>query len=351
MNGSTVQSRREFIKLSAASAISAAVASSYPAGAAGLSPIGKRPFQLKEVDEVRITTLLDNYTDLLVPSTPVAQRPPMTPDVFFRPMLRGEHGFAALVTVRNDEGYRRVLLDTGSSETGILHNADRLEIDLSGLDAIVISHNHADHTLGTARLMGRLGQRWVCFVAHPYAFLEHRFTTPGFVVAMPPLRREILQDANIDLIETAEPTLLEGNSLLVTGEVARTTSFETGMPNQQVKVDGRWQAEPLVRDDQSVAVHLGGKGLVIITGCAHAGIVNTVRYIQVITGIEQVYAIVGGLHLQNPAAIAPTVAAIKAMSPRWVIPTHCTGFGGILEFARSMPEAFVQNAVGTTIVL
>jgi 7,8-dihydropterin-6-yl-methyl-4-(beta-D-ribofuranosyl)aminobenzene 5'-phosphate synthase len=376
MSASMPSNRREFLRLSAAGAIGTAIAAALPAAQASAAArsaptaalkaapaaaaqsvpafagLRKTAVQLKEVDEVRVTTLLDNYVELNKPSTAIAKRPPPTADVFFRPMLRGEHGFSTLITVRKDEGERRIILDTGSSETGIFHNADGLGIDLSTLDAIVISHNHFDHTAGTVNLLARLGSRRVRFVAHPYAFLEHRFPLGGGVYAgMPPLRREILQGYNVDLIETAGPTLLEGNSLLVSGEVARTTSFELGLPGAEAKLDDQWQVESLCRDDQSVAVNLRGKGLVVVAGCAHAGIVNTIKHLQAITGIERVYAVIGGLHLQNPAAVAPTVAAIKEMAPQWVVPTHCTGFAGILEFVRVMPDAFVQNTVGTTIQL
>ena len=378
MNASRLSNRREFLRQSAAGAIGTAIAAACPAAAAAapsnaaaakpteavrtapsgavqsevrFSEMRKTAVQLKEVDEVRVTTLLDNFVDLNLPTTEVAKRPAPTADVFFKPMLTAEHGFAALVTIRKGDGVRRILLDTGSSLTGMVDNADVLGLDLSGLDAIVISHGHCDHTLGTAKLLGRLGHRRVRFVAHPYALLEHRIVMPSVTVGMPQLNRDILQGANVDLIEATEPTLLEGNSLLVSGEVARTTSFETGLPTNQVKLNGAWQPDPLVRDDQSMAVNLRGKGLVIVTGCAHAGIVNTIRYVQAITGVETVYAVIGGLHLQNPQAIAPTVAAIKAIGPRWVVPTHCTGFAAIHEFARAMPEAFIQNGVGTTLVL
>ncbi len=365
MNDPGFANRREFLRLSAAGAIGTAIAAACPAAASAAvqstapfavkaAVMGKSAWQLKEVDEVRVTTLSDNHADILLPTTAVAKRgPTITSDFFYRPMLRGEHGYAALVEIRKDDGIRRILLDTGPSPTGLVFNADRLGVDLSTIDAIVISHGHSDHTLGTAEVLGRLGHQRVRFVAHPYAFLQHGGGNPADpAFTMPQLEREkVLQGANIELVETVAPTLLAGDSLLVSGQVARTTTYEPGAPGNLVKKGGAWEVDSLVSDDQSVAVNVRGKGLVVVTGCAHAGIVNTIKHFQAITGVEQVYAIIGGLHLQAPTAIVPTVAAIKAMAPQWVVATHCTGFAGMLEFVRVMPEAFILNAVGTTIVL
>lgn len=356
--------RREFLRMSAAGAIGTAIAAACPAAASAAAQrvapsavkaaaMGKSAVQLKEVDEVRVTTLSDNYASILLPTTAVAKRgPAVTPDFFYKPMLRGEHGFAALLEVRKDDGVRRILLDTGPSPTGLVFNADRLGVDLSTLDAIVISHGHSDHMLGTADVLSRLGHQRVRFVAHPYAFLQHGGGNPASpAYVMPELKREILETANIELIETKEPTLLAGDSLVVSGQVARTTSFEPGSPGCLLWKDGKWQPDDLVSDDQSVAVNVRGKGLVVVTGCAHAGIVNTIRHMQAITGVEQIYAVIGGLHLQIPSVVVPSVAAIKEMAPQWVVATHCTGFAGVQEFMRVMPGAFIENAVGTTIVL
>jgi 7,8-dihydropterin-6-yl-methyl-4-(beta-D-ribofuranosyl)aminobenzene 5'-phosphate synthase len=105
-----------------------------------------------------------------------------------------------------------------------------------------------------------------------------------------------------------------------------------------------------VLDDQSVAVNVRGRGLVILSGCGHAGIVNSVRAVQAVTGVERVHAVIGGFHLQDPRVMAPTVAALEAMGPCYVVPTHCTGWAAIHEIARVMPDAFIANSVGTTLV-
>ena len=306
--------------------------------------------RLKEIDGVEITTVVDNVIDLLMAGTEVARRLEIRPDSFEKPLPVAEHGFAALIATWRDGRIGQVLLDTGSSETGILHNLDAMSLDPSGLEAIVISHGHADHTLGLTRLLSRLASRQVRVVAHPDAFLDRRLVTPKVTVTMPKLSRDLLRGGSVELIETADSTLLVDGTLLVSGEIARTSGFEVGFPPNQSWRDGKWQPDPLVHDDQCVAVNVRGKGLVIVSGCGHAGIVNSVRHVQAITGVEKVHAVIGGFHLQNPRLIAPTVAAFKSIGPRYVVPTHCTGWAAIHEFARVMPESFVANSVGTTLV-
>ena len=101
--------------------------------------------------------------------------------------------------------------------------------------------------------------------------------------------------------------------------------------------------------EQAVILNAKGKGLVVLSGCAHRGIVNTVKQAQKMTGIEKVYAVMGGFHLTNakPEVIQKTVADIKAINPEYIVPTHCTGFEAISAFAREMPDKFILNTVGT----
>jgi 7,8-dihydropterin-6-yl-methyl-4-(beta-D-ribofuranosyl)aminobenzene 5'-phosphate synthase len=115
-----------------------------------------------------------------------------------------------------------------------------------------------------------------------------------------------------------------------------------------------WEPDPLIKDDQCAIVNVRDKGLVIVTGCGHAGIVNIIRNAQAITGIRQVYAVIGGFHLsgrQFEPIIPTTVAALQQLAPRYVVPGHCTGWLATQQIASAMPEAFIANSVGTTFVL
>jgi len=135
--------------------------------------------------------------------------------------------------------------------------------------------------------------------------------------------------------------------LLVTGEVDRTTAFETGMPpGHQALRDGVWQPDRLVHDDQAVVLHLRGKGLVVLTGCGHSGIVNILRYAKRLTGVDQVYAVLGGLHLRGGQVVPDTVAALAAEAPSVLVPAHCTSWSAQHALAAGLPEAYRPNAVG-----
>ena len=147
--------------------------------------------------------------------------------------------------------------------------------------------------------------------------------------------------------------LVEG-MILVSGEVARTTDFERGFPIHYAKREHDWEPDPLIHDDQCAIIHVRDKGLVIVTGCGHSGIINIIRNAQAITGIREVYAVIGGFHLNGPLfdpIIPATIAALQEINPRYLVPGHCTGWVATHQIARAMPGAFVANSVGTSFVL
>ena len=157
----------------------------------------------------------------------------------------------------------------------------------------------------------------------------------------------------VDVQERKEPTLICGQHVLVTGEVERRTAFEKGLPGALAERDGSIVPDPIL-DDQALVLHLKGRGLVVISGCSHAGIVNTVLYARKLTGLEQIHAVLGGFHLTGPffeEIIPQTIEAVKAWGCSVVVPMHCTGWKAIEDFKTAFPEAFRLNAVGTRITL
>lgn len=311
---------------------------------------------LEEVDGVEITILMDNYVDLLMISGEIAKQPRLGDTVGEKQSrLIAEHGFSALVTVIADGRRESILFDAGLSPDGVLHNIDILETPLADVRAIVLSHGHADHTGALVGLLRRLGKRGLPLIAHPDAFLQRKVVIPdGREVKLPPPDRGALLQEGVDLVESKEPSLLLDKRALVTGQVARTTDFEKGFPIHHSLVDDRWQPDPWIYDDQALVFHLRGKGLAILTGCGHAGVINIIKHARNVTGIENVYALIGGFHLGGPlfeAIIPQTVEELKAAAPRVVVPGHCTGWKAVHAIARAMPGAFIQNSVGTRYVL
>jgi 7,8-dihydropterin-6-yl-methyl-4-(beta-D-ribofuranosyl)aminobenzene 5'-phosphate synthase len=310
---------------------------------------------LPEVDEVQITTITDNSLDVLMASTAVAKRFPLQRDVFDHALPVAEHGYSVLIRVKSGDRRGTVLFDTGVSRKGILWNFDALAIDAKEIQAIVLSHGHADHAMGFLGLADRLGSRGIPLVIHPDAYLERKLVLPNgdeFFLRSP--NRADLRRENIELIESVNPSMLIDGMLLVSGEVARTTEFEKGMAVHRAKRDGVWGPDPLIPDDQCAIVNVRDKGLVIITGCGHSGIVNVIRNAQRLTGVDKVYTVMGGFHLTGglfEPIIPATVAALKHIGPRYLIPGHCTGWSAMHQIAQAMPDAFIPNSVGTTMML
>jgi len=178
---------------------------------------------------------------------------------------------------------------------------------------------------------------------------------PGLDPAeLPSTSRSALEGMGFAIVEERQPSFLLDGSVLITGEVDRMTAFETGMRGHEALHDGAWRADPLILDDQALVLSLRDRGLVILSGCGHAGIVNTVRYARDLTGQGTVAAIVGGFHLSGPMfepIIGPTADALADFSPSLLVPAHCTGWRAVHQFATRFPEAFVMSTVGTTITL
>ncbi len=310
---------------------------------------------LPAVDGVEITTIIDNSLDVLMASTPVARRFPLKKDFFSHKQLRAEHGASLLITIV-DQGRRATFLfDTGVTPDGILHNMEVLGTDLSNIQAIVLSHGHADHTRGIDGMLDKLGRRRMPILLHPDAFLKRRLViNDNMTLDVPPPSLHDLQREGVELLVERGPSFLLNGTVLVTGQVERTTDFEKGLTNQQAEIDGTWQPDPWVYDDQAIVIHVRNKGLVVITGCGHAGVINILRQARSQTAVEQVYAVLGGFHLTGTLfepIIPQTVEALQQINPAVIVPAHCTGWRATQRIAQVMPGAYTPNSVGTTFVL
>lgn len=318
---------------------------------------------LKQVDEVRITLIMDNSLDLLIPSSDIAARFIFSPkwlekfsandNLFDAPLPYAEHGFSALISVRSGDRHGTILFDTGVSRKGILWNMDALEIDLGSIQAIVLSHGHADHAMGLPGLIDRLGSRGIPVVLHPDAYLDRKLVLPnGIELSLPGPKRQDLRRENIEVIESIGPSMLIDDMVLISGEVDRNTTFETGFPIHHAYRNQQWEPDPLIMDDQCAIMNVKGKGLVVLTGCGHSGIINIIRNAQHLTGEHRILAVIGGFHLSGAVfepIIPPTLAALAEIAPQYVMPGHCTGWVATHQIAHAMPDAFIPNSVGTTL--
>jgi 7,8-dihydropterin-6-yl-methyl-4-(beta-D-ribofuranosyl)aminobenzene 5'-phosphate synthase len=323
------------------------------------------PVALEPVDEVVITMLVDNSFDALMSDVGPARR--VRPvelattvasqfvDGTTAPGLVAEHGFSALVRIRRGSRTYTLLFDTGVSPDGLATNVERMGIDVSAIEALVLSHGHFDHCGGLAGLSRLRGRGGLPLTVHPLVWTRRRLTPPGQPSwELPTLRRQSLEAEGFAVIERRQPSLLLDGSVLITGEVDRTTAFERGLPFHEAWHGQSWEPDPLILDDQALVVHVRGRGLVVLTGCGHAGAVNIARHALRLTGVDRLHALLGGLHLTGKAfepVIAPTVDALASVAPDLVVPAHCTGWKATHRLAATLPDAFVPNAVGTTYTL
>lgn len=317
---------------------------------------------LRPVESLTVTTLIDNAIDLFMPDQgPATRLTPMSEHgrcaaatlqggaVWEHP--RAEHGFSALIAVTAGGRERRILFDAGRTPDGLAHNLRFLGVRPDSIDTVVLSHGHFDHTTGLDGFARALGRTNLPVVLHPDFWHRRRITLPGREPwELPSTSRSALEGVGFEIVEERQPSFLLDGSMLVTGEVDRTNDFEPGFPLQEALLDGGWQRDPLVLDDQALVVHVLGKGLVVLTGCGHAGVVNTVSYAQRLTGVEKIHAIIGGFHLNGPVyepLIPQVCAAFARFAPKVIVPTHCTGWRATHALATAFPDAFVPNSVGT----
>jgi 7,8-dihydropterin-6-yl-methyl-4-(beta-D-ribofuranosyl)aminobenzene 5'-phosphate synthase len=322
-------------------------------------------FDLEAVDAVTVTTLVDNLTDALLPDQGPATRPRFGSGQG-RPVatmvggqgpdgLVAEHGFSALVAITKGAVTHRLLFDTGTSPDGAVENMRRLDIDPTTIEAIVCSHGHFDHTTGLDGLGRAIGWQNLPVLIHPHFWRRRRLAVPGREAReLPTTSRGALADMGFEIVEDPQPSFLWDHSVLLTGEVARTTGYEPGLPPQQSWLSGRWEPDPLVLDDQALVVDVRDKGLVVLTGCGHAGIVNICRWAQRLTGERPIYAVLGGFHLNGPAfapLIPRVVGDLAILDPTVMMGGHCTGFSAQRALADRFGEAYVPSAVGTALAV
>lgn len=255
----------------------------------------------------------------------------------------GEHGFSALI---EPAGEPPLLFDTGQGAT-LLHNAQRLGRDLSRLAAVVISHGHYDHAGGLLPLLEAFGGRPV--YGHPAIFTpRHRVKDTGECNPIGiPVSRDRLESAGARFDLSAEFREI-APGIHLTGEVPRVTEFEAG--DQGLFCDCTGQELDSTPDDQSLVLETD-RGLVLLLGCCHAGLVNTLEHIAYRMGRRDVYAVIGGTHLGfcGQDQQDRTIAVLKEWGIRKVAASHCTGFAAAARLSREMPREFQMAMVGYTL--
>jgi 7,8-dihydropterin-6-yl-methyl-4-(beta-D-ribofuranosyl)aminobenzene 5'-phosphate synthase len=314
--------------------------------------------KVAEVDDLELISLVDNSVDFLstINRKEAQSFRQWTKKRYGQEWTRthsqlpiAEHGFSILIRVLCGGKTVSILFDTGISSDGVVENAKRMGLKLSEVEYIVLSHGHYDHFGGLVSALKTISKTDLPLIVHEDMFRTRGTANSDGTIRIYPEFPTKRQLSSAQLIDTKQPLLIGDGVILVTGEIPRETSFEKGYLQHKALINGSWQPDPLILDDRAVVFNVRGKGLVIISGCAHAGIINTITYARRITDVPEVYAVIGGFHLagkENESRIEQTVKELKQLKPKLVVASHCTGWRAMCSIASALPDAFVWNSVG-----
>lgn len=282
--------------------------------------------------------------------------------VMSRRALHAEFGLSILATSRREENVAKILVDFGYSPEAMRNNIAMLDVDMSDLDAAVLSHGHLDHYGGFSGVFGEAATPAVPL----YVGGEEAFCDRLALIGTPPPRmgaldRDALAAAGFRVQIVNTPTIIKGQAF-TTGEIPLSSWERAAIPTQMRPGHGCDVAglEPVKRNSMIVAddgAHeLGtcylvkGLGLIVIASCSHRGLINTVRQAKEISGVEKVHAVVGGFHLVRPRTeeeARRTVAELIALDVTYIVPMHCTGEVFVQEAIRLAPDKVIRTYVGT----
>jgi 7,8-dihydropterin-6-yl-methyl-4-(beta-D-ribofuranosyl)aminobenzene 5'-phosphate synthase len=335
--------RREFLKFSVATG--ALLVAGEAAKGVSMVQAGDK---MAEVDKLTIWVLTDNYFDTLRPDNKITKRYRVVPGK----SIHAEHGLAYYLETVVDGKTSACMFDYGLDPVGVMNNISLLGLDLGKSQAFSLSHGHFDHFMAAVEVLKK-NQAQITkgtpFYVGDEAFFRRYSLRPGGGEPMDigQLKKEDIEALGLKVVEVRSATQIIPGGYF-TGNIERVTTYEKVPPSLLIKRGEKPEPDDF-RGEQAFFFNVKGKGLVVLSGCAHAGIVNTVKQAQKVSGIEKIHAVLGGFHLINakPEIIQKTVADIKAMKPEYIVPTHCTGFEAIVAFRQEMPGEFIINTAGT----
>ena len=318
--------------------------------------------KLAQADRAEILILVDNVTDNLssVPAYVETEMPRLWKRglklLSGRCMCCAAHGLACAVTVWRGDTAHTLLFDTGPDDSVLGRNVERLGFDMGGIESIVLSHGHWDHSgamlLALEMIQLSNGGRPVPTYMHPGMYRSRAMKAADGSMrpfADVPSQAQ-LEQAGALVVNAVEPQLILDDLFFVSGEIPRVTAFETGMQGQHRRtLDGQgWEPDPLVIDERFIAVSVKGKGVIVLTACSHAGVVNVMTHARECFAGETLYGVLGGFHLSggNERLIPETVAELRAFELKMIAAAHCTGWRAVNALANAFGDAVAPAAVG-----
>jgi 7,8-dihydropterin-6-yl-methyl-4-(beta-D-ribofuranosyl)aminobenzene 5'-phosphate synthase len=322
---------------------------------------------ISPVKRASITILVDNKANLMVESNERVK-------YYTEKPLLAEHGFSALIQLEDSE--KRILWDAGVSQVALIENLHRMKLNAAMIGKIALSHGHLDHYAAMTALLMEMDllpqeKEWVAstrgseieewmksfriqIVAHPAAFRERWDQKEDGTLLGPffPPPEQIWEALGAEIFLSEGPHQLS-TGCWTTGFIPRNSFEKAGRPNESRYRAGSEFLPDDIDEDQAIVIHIDGKGLIVISGCAHSGIVNTITYARQRFGVDRIYAVIGGFHLADASdqEISQTIDYLLDLEPCLVVPCHCTGLKAINRIAQSMPDKFIEGVVGATYLL
>lgn len=328
-------------------------------------------WKIGTANRVEVTMICDNYVDTLYMDPPGVSVKRLGLGHAFNPKNNdgtpvADNCSAMLVDIYALEGNPigapvpfRNLFDCGGVEKSFIDNLRKLDIDPLSINQVVISHGHPDH-MGALRAFMKARNEVPCPVLiHPetytprYVVSPHGFLFPHITAGLPSKRE--CEEAGARFMEITEPVKV-GPGAMTTGNIPwnEDVPFEPSPITIYHEENNQFVLDK-TPDEMALCVNLKDKGLVVISGCAHNGIINTIKRCQEVSGVNEVYAVIGGFHLGFPEVpremTRQTIEKLKEIAPKVIIPQHCTGFRATAEIMNAFPDEYVQSSVGMKVCM
>ncbi len=316
-------------------------------------------YQINPIAKLEVFVLMDNISDPFTKSHAgmrwnefqyrfdIRQKT----DMCGADMCRACNGLSMLIRIHESDGSTHAFLfDTGPDDGLVVENAERMGLDLTEVEAIVLSHGHFDHYGGTLSVLDAIGKKDLPVYVHPELFLPRAFNKGKMIEVSYNLTVDDVEKHGGRVIEDKNPIKLFNDTLLLSGEVPRETTYEVGHPAECRLNAGKWESSPEIIDERCLVFNLKDKGLCVFTACGHTGVVNATEHAKSLLSMDKVHLVMGGFHLAGPTfadRVKPTVSDLIKINPDYIATGHCTGRVAQTELTNLFSDRHIPYAVGT----